>query len=199
MVKLSIAEPVSAVGEEKLAFSIDVADLSSIPPSATWRAQFVTPGMTAPTTYFYASAESDPLGTVTFFYGRIEGTSVADAIPTDGLVDTANKRFIINVPRSGVGSPTPGQNLTDVHARTQQLVGVLLLQIDTTRDANNLKIYTVRGNAVCSPATPTPTATPSPTPFIDPPDAPRYANHQAPQGLGNSAGEPTLGANWATD
>jgi hypothetical protein len=199
IVKLSIAEPVSAVGEEKLAFSIDVADLSSIPPSATWRAQFVSPGMTAPTTYYYASAESDPLGAVTFFYGRIEGTSVADAIPTDGMVDTANKRFIINVPRSGVGSPTPGQNLTDVHVRTQQLVGVLLVQIDTTRVANNLKIYTLRGNAVCSPATPTPTATPSPTPFIDPPDAPRYANHQAPQGLGNSAGEPTLGANWATD
>ena len=125
IVKLSIAEPASLVGEEKLAFSIDVADLSSVPPNGTWRAQFVTPGMAAPTTYYYASAESDVNGAVTYNYGRIEGTSVVDAIPTDGMVDTANKRFIIYVPRSGVGNPQPGQNLTDVHARTQLLVGAL--------------------------------------------------------------------------
>jgi hypothetical protein len=199
IVKLSIAEPASAVDEEKLAFSIDVADLSSIPRSATWRAQFVPPGTTPPTTYHYASAESDINGNVTYKYGRIEGTSVASSFPAEGMVDTANNRFIIIVPRSGVGNPQPGQNLTDVHARTQQLVGVLLLQIDTTRNANDLKIYTLRGNAECSTAPPTPT--PTPTPFVEPsppPAAPRYANHRAPQGLGNSAGEPTLGANWAT-
>ena len=199
IVKLSIAEPASPPGDEKLSFSIDVADLSSIPVSATWRAQFVTPTTVAPTTYYYVSAEADALGAVTFHYGRIEGTSVATVETAEGIVDTANKRFIISTLRSNVGNPLPGQNLTDVHARTQQLVGVLLVQIDSTRDPAALKIYTLRGNSDCTTGGGTPTPTPTPTPEPTPvPGAPRYANYHAPQGMGDSAGEPTLGANWAT-
>lgn len=201
--RLSIAEPNSAAGEEKLSFSIEVADLSTIPPNGAWRAQFTPPGTAPPTTQYYVAAESDATGAVTYTYGRLEGTSVATSEATDGSVDMANKRFVINVLRSNILNPQPGQNLTDVHARTQLLVGAagtgVLAQIDTTRVTTDLKIYTIRGNAGCAttPTEPTPTPTPTPEPTPDA-NAPRFAVHQSPQGLGDSAGEPTLGVNWQT-
>jgi hypothetical protein len=202
--RLSIAEPASPPGDEKLSFSIDVADLSSIPASSVWSVRFVPPGMTAPTTYYYVSAESGlsgGAGDVTYHYGRIEGSSVATSDAAEGSIDTPNKRFIINVPRAVIGNPQPGQNLTDVHGVTQQQVGVLLINADSTRNASALKIYTVRGNAACSGPTPSPSPGASPTPSGEPtpvPGAPLYASYHAPQGMGDSAGEPTLGANWAS-
>ncbi|HEY0078553.1 MAG TPA: Calx-beta domain-containing protein, partial [Pyrinomonadaceae bacterium] len=199
IVKVSIAEPASAAGDEKLSFSVDVAgDITTVPASAVWSVRFKPPSIAPPTTYYYASAESDINGVVTFHYGRIEGTSVATSQTGDGTVDKANKRFIINAPRTGIGNPQPGQNLTDVHGVTQQQVGVLLVQADTTRDANNQKIYTLRGNSQCNPGGGT---MPSPTPFVEPTPiagGPRFTNYMSPPGIGDSAGEPTLGANWTS-
>jgi hypothetical protein len=47
------------------------------------------------------------------------------------------------------------------------------------------------------PASPTPT--PSPTPPIEVPGVPRYFNYAAPNGLGTSAGEPSIGVNWKSE
>ncbi|HWN10037.1 MAG TPA: Calx-beta domain-containing protein [Pyrinomonadaceae bacterium] len=202
--RVSIAEPASPPGDEKLSFSVDVSDLSLIPANSVWSVRFVPPGMTAPTTYYYVSAESGLTGgpgDVTYHHGRIEGSSVATSEAAEGSIDPANKRFIITAPRAVIGNPQPGQNLTDVHGVSQQQVGVLLLTTDTTRNASDLKIYTIRGNAICSAPTPTPSPGASPTPSVEPtpvPGAPSYANYRAPQGMGDSAGEPTLGANWAS-
>lgn len=52
---------------------------------------------------------------------------------------------------------------------------------------------TVVNKDVPSP-TPTPSATATPTPSTEP--APRFTNYAAPGGLGNDAGEPTLGVNF---
>jgi hypothetical protein len=202
--RVSIAEPASPPGDEKISFSLDVADLSTIPANSVWSVRFVPPGMTAPTTYYYVSAESGltgGAGDVTYHHGRIEGSSVATSDAAEGSIDVANKRFIITAPRALIGNPQPGQNLADVHGVTQQQVVVLLVTADTTRDASALKIYTLRGNAMCTAATPTPTPGASPTPSVEPtpvPGAPLYSNYHAPQGMGDSAGEPTLGANWSS-
>jgi hypothetical protein len=40
--------------------------------------------------------------------------------------------------------------------------------------------------------------TPESTPTVSTEPAPRFFNYQAPQGMGQGAGEPTIGANWAT-
>ncbi|HWW77012.1 MAG TPA: sialidase family protein, partial [Pyrinomonadaceae bacterium] len=45
--------------------------------------------------------------------------------------------------------------------------------------------------------TPTPTATPTPTPCAG--SSPSYSVHLAPQGMGESWGEPSIGVNWNTE
>ena len=56
--------------------------------------------------------------------------------------------------------------------------------------------YHAVASAVGGAPTPTPTPTPSPTPVAG---APRYFNYVSPPGVGDDAGEPSLGINWKSE
>ncbi|HST30819.1 MAG TPA: hypothetical protein VLK27_08280 [Chthoniobacterales bacterium] len=117
----------------------------------------------------------------------------------------------------------PGVSLSGINAVTTALVGVLGNGVTTTVDTatTGTTSYLTVGNAACSGAptptpTPTPTGTPTPSPTPTPTPAgtptptpsatpvsvvgtPRFQIYMSPQGVGESAGEPSLGSNWTKE
>ncbi|MFN2531749.1 MAG: hypothetical protein ABR555_10655 [Pyrinomonadaceae bacterium] len=57
--------------------------------------------------------------------------------------------------------------------------------------------YTGTASVVTAPPQPTPG--PSPTPTVAPPGTPRFQNYLAPFGVGDDAGEPSIGVNWKSE
>ena len=108
----------------------------------------------------------------------------------------------------------PGASLSGIQGVTTVLVGVLGNGVTTTADdssnSTGTKTYLTIGNGACSAATPTPTATatptstptPTPTPTATATSvtgAPRFFTYMSPQGVGDSAGEPSIGSNWTKE
>ena len=57
--------------------------------------------------------------------------------------------------------------------------------------------YTGTASVENTPAPPPPTGTPTPIP--EPPGTPRFYNYQAPAGVADDAGEPSIGVNWKSE
>lgn len=102
----------------------------------------------------------------------------------------------------GATDPTGPLTLEDVDLdpdNPDQGTGVYALHV-VYYAATAADQYTGTATVVTKPVpspTPTPSATATPTPSTEP--APRFTNYAAPGGLGNGAGEPTLGINFKTN
>jgi hypothetical protein len=193
-----IAEPGQSDGVPKLVTTIKVATLdpATLPPNGNWRVYFKVGTVTYFTTVF-----NDPATGVRYEYGHIDPVTGSNSTlggADGGSISGPNKTLSVVVAMSKVGSPARGTSLSNIYGRTQTLVGAAGTGALATHDtapnagATSTASYTLlTASAACVPPGGTPTPTPAPAAG---PDTPRYHNFAAPPGVGNSAGEPTLGA-----
>ena len=157
-----------------------------------------------------------------------QGTAgvVSGSFTTDGTItiklNTANVISFNDISAAhqfDVDLRQPGVSLSGIHADTTALVGVLGNGVTITVDTatTGTTSYLTVGNAVCAggnptptptptPAgsptptpTPTPTATATPTPPPSTAGAPRFFTYMSPEGVADSAGEPSIGSNWTKE
>ncbi len=144
ILSVSVSEPF-AVGDGKLVFTIRMRDLNDpLPPSSRWPVQFQAPN----STNYVVAMKTNAAGAVSFAYGA--GTTSTDpTTPADPLSTYSPEGFItIVVPRSGVGSPAVGQQLTGFLMR--QTVGALTPD-NAPDNLGPAGSYTIVGNTFCRP------------------------------------------------
>ena len=196
---ISVAEDYRTTGENRLVFTMKVANLTTVPANGVWRTRFNVGATT-----YYVAMEADGNSVVSYKFGTQAGNLLTTGgIPEAGTFSSDGK-IIITIANSKVGGATAGQQLTAISGVTQTFVGASgtggFAGVDSTTPAAT---YTLVGkSAACAAAatpTPTPTATATPTPTpTGGGDAPQYTVYTPPAGLGGSAGEPSIGINWNT-
>jgi fibronectin type III domain protein len=199
--EILVAEPNQGDGVSRLAFTMRVVDLSTLPVNGIWRIFF-----TVGSTTYFVGAFNDAVNGMQFNYGTA-GTVTTTVGPADsGAISVANKTFTIFISNSKVGSPAAGTTLTGIYGRTQTLLGAAGNGATPTHDlapntvpaAGGPPTYTLIGSAACP--TPTPTPTPAPTPAQGSnANQPRFFTYLSPPGVGDSAGEPSIGSNWTKE
>ena len=162
---ISVAEPGSGPGVNKLVFTLKVASLASVPASTTW-----------PVTFFYGknaanppadqqwfvAMKTDPLGQVSFRYGTGTGSTsglgnldAGSGFTPDGTITLVISNSKI-APASG-GSPSAGQFLTGflTRVRVESQTGSALTPDNAPNSAAPDGDYELSGNAFCANAAPT--------------------------------------------
>ena len=200
---VSIAEPCVGDGStDKLAFTIKVANLSSVPANGHWKVQFAPPTLPSGVTAFFVEMTTDQNANVTYSYGTVGTTSTTVGTADDGTNST-DGTITITVANSKIGNPSAGQMLNQIKGVTQLLVGAagtgLLAGIDSTTQTGTTPTYTLVGHTSCTCAapspTPTPTATPGPSGSAS---TPRFQNYNPPPTNSFNGGEPSIGTDWLT-
>jgi hypothetical protein len=192
--RLSIAEPAS-LGTGKIMLILKVASLASPPPESFWSVQFNV-GSTTYTarmsTVPPATPENPRFEYFAAAYNDVIGALATAADPASNY--NADGTIQIVLPRSGIGNPPVGSNLTNLVARASLYAGALFSNRDVMPNTGTGGPYPIIGSEVCAGGSVGPTPTPTP-----PPDAPRFINYYAPPGWLQRAGEPTVGVNWNTE
>jgi hypothetical protein len=151
MQKLSLAEP-EELGAGKVMFLLKVVSLQSVPPQTTWPIQFRANGSD-----YLARMHTDALSQV--FFTLAPGT-LADPVRNPGVAADPASGFSpdgtirIVVPRSAMGDPPVGQDLTSFLIRVTSPHVVSGLTPDNMPDSlTPTGTYTLRGseNCVCEP------------------------------------------------
>jgi hypothetical protein len=204
-----VAEPNLGDGIPRMAFTMRVVDLTALPTGGVWRIYF-----NVGATQYFVSAINDAVAGLIYTYGTTGATATTLGPADSGSMSTADKTFTIVISNSKVGNPTAGSQLTAIYGRTQTFIGTAGTGATPSHDiapntvptAGGSPTYTLIGSASCPSAvtptptptpTPSPTATPTPTPGVAGP--PRFSNYTAPLGMGENAGEPSIGINWNTE
>jgi len=146
--------------------------------------------------------------------GVVTGSFAADGTITIKL-NTANVISFNDISMAhqfDVDLRQPGVGLSGIKGLTTVLVGVLGNGVTTTVDdssnSTGTESYLTVGNSACAGGTPTPTPTVTPTPTTTPTPTPtptptsgtpRFFVYMSPQGVGDSAGEPSIGSNWTKE
>jgi hypothetical protein len=197
---VSIAEPCATDGQNRLVFTLKVANLSTIPPNGHWKIEFVPPNLPSGTTAYFVEMTSDQNSNVSFEYGNV--TTISNTVGTTDGTKSADGTITISIANSKVGNPSVGQSITQVEGITQLLVGAagtgLLLGIDSTTVSGNNPSYTLIGHGSCTCAVATPTATPTATPIGGASGTARFQNYVPPSTASYVGGEPSIGSNWLT-
>jgi hypothetical protein len=193
--KISIAEPNQGASENKLIFTMKVADLNgALPTNTQWKIYFTS----ADGVNYWVDMETDGNSVVSYNYGTAANSiDTTIGFPDSGTYST-DGTITIGIANAKVGNPSAGQTLSPVFGVAYALIGVVLNDLDDTSNGT----YTLVGNASCSGGpspSPSPTPVGSPTPTPTPvPGAPQYLNYYPPQGVAESFGEPSIGADWKT-
>ena len=156
---VSIAEPYYADGSKKIAITMKMASLASLPPASEWRLIWNFP--TTVSGNYYVEMHTDENGAVAFEYGTIDlidalVTSVGTPHPL-GPADAESAynadgtiRIVLNTDL--IGSPVPGDLMGGLTARTHVEAGSVVTTSRTATDvANTYKAYVFVGNAFCAP------------------------------------------------
>src|SRR2546423_8907811 len=153
--EILVAEPYTPDGVARIAFTIRLADLSSLPPSGLWRVFFTVqnaPPATGTTTYF-VGAFNDPVAGLQYNYGRSGTTTTTLGAADAGSISVSNKTITVLISNSKVGNPAAGQTLTAIYGRTQTLVGAAGTGATPTHDlapnsgTSSTISYTLIGNS----------------------------------------------------
>jgi hypothetical protein len=149
--------------------------------------------------------------------GVVSGTFAADGTITIKLNTTNVISFndISMAHQFDVDLRQPGVGLSGIQGVTTILVGVVgngvTTTIDDSSNSTGTESYLTIGNGACIASgtpTPTPTVTPTGTPTPTPTPTPtvtavsgtpRFFIYMSPQGVGDSAGEPSIGSNWTKE
>jgi hypothetical protein len=156
---LSIAEPFSAVGSQKLVFSLKLTDLSDpLTPNTQWRVFFTgTDG-----NGYFVDMRTDLVGAVSFKYGtyihnadNTQGTAtVVGNLDAGSKYDTMTDTITLVVSNSKIGNPQPGGRLSRVFVRVP--VVAVVPENANYGSPSTAVGYTLVGNASCQsrPAAP---------------------------------------------
>jgi serine protease AprX len=119
---VSFAEPNWADGVRRLTVTMKVANLSTLPASASWRVRFNhgTPAVT----YYVAMNMTADSSTPTFDYGVVTTTTEPRGSAESYSTYNADGTITIVINNSKVGDPEAGTVLKAVNALTSQFVGV---------------------------------------------------------------------------
>lgn len=148
---LAVAEPYFEDGAQKLALTMTVDDLSSLPANSVWRVSWVSPNGT---TYFVDLDTTDPITGPQCGYGFLDGSIFRSQGTADGCQHGADGRITVTVTTDKVGGPVAGQALGGVSGRSDLLVGILGTGALARMDAAGPGSYVMSGNASCAPAPP---------------------------------------------
>jgi hypothetical protein len=165
VVKLSIAEPAS-LGPGKLMFILKMAGLQNVPPNTTWPILFHAPAGDFWVRMSNVTTTSNPTGAITFAYGA--GTSYTalpnnPGTPADAASGfNADGTISIVIPRSAIGSPPAGTQLTQflVRITVEAGTGGGLTPDNMPDSLARSGTYTIKGSENCVAACTTPTANP---------------------------------------
>lgn len=172
VLSLNIAEPAS-LGAGKIMFTLKMASLQTVPPNTTWPVAFTAPAGNFWVRMSNVVTPSNPTGAIKFAYGS--GTAVsALIIPTTGALPidnagtpadpasgfNADGTITIVIPRSGIGNPASGQQLTSFLTRIRVEGGVQSITPDNMPDSlSGSGVYTIKGSENCNTCA-APTANP---------------------------------------
>lgn len=136
-----------AYAPDKIVFTLKMQDLATVPPNSRWPIVFDYNG-TNYTVRMTTSPTDGSTGTPIFQAGPTAGTLVA-ADPSSNY--TADGTITIVVPRSIIGNPAVGQNLTGFLVRIVAVNGIVITgTFDNMPDSlAPTGTYTVVGNASC--------------------------------------------------
>jgi len=164
--EILVAEPNQGGGINRLAFTMKVADLTTLPPGGVWRV-FFNVGATG----YFVGAVNDAVSGVAYTYGTTGTTTTTLGNADSGSMSVANGTITVVVSNSKVGSPGIGSVLTAIYGRTQTLIGTAGTGATPSHDlapnsgTSSTVTYTLVGSGICTAsATPTPTPTPTVTP-----------------------------------
>jgi hypothetical protein len=156
---LSIAEPYSADGSQKLVFTLKMADLSTpLTPNTNWTIYFTGANGTG----YFVDMRTDLLGTASFKYGtyvhnadNTQGaTTVVGNLDAGSKYDTQADTITLVVSNNKIGNPQAGGRLSRMFVR----VPVIAVVPDNANYSSPSTAvgYTLIGNAACQsrPATP---------------------------------------------
>ena len=156
---LSIAEPYSADGSQKLVFSLKMGDLADpLTPNTQWRVYFTG----ADNNGYFVDMETNVLGAATFKYGTYihNADNTAGTATTVGNLDagsnynTQTDTITLVVSNSKIGNPQAGGRLSRMFVR----VPVIAVVPDNANygSPSTAVGYTLIGNAACQarPAAP---------------------------------------------
>ncbi len=171
--RISLAEPAS--GSDKLVFTLKMASLSSPTPSTTWPVMFnYGKDAAGADQQWFVAMKTDPLGTVSFRYGKgnastsgIGNLDAGSGFTPDGTITlvVANSKI---APASG-GTPSAGQSLTAflTRVRVESQTGSALTP-DNAPGTTGEGEYRLSGNAWCANAAPTAALSATPTSGLAP-------------------------------
>jgi hypothetical protein len=166
IVKLSIAEPAS-LGPGKLMFILKMVSLQDVPPDTTWPILFHAPAGDFWVRMSNVPTASNPTGAIKFAYGS--GTSYTALNPTDNPGTPADSASGFNadgtisiiIPRSVIGNPAPGSQLTQFLVRISLEGAALSGTPDNMPDSlARSGTYSVKGSENCVASCAAPTANP---------------------------------------
>lgn len=147
LLSLSAAEPYFADGSRKLVLTIQVADLSTLPPNTIWRAPWIG---SDGTTYFVDMRVNETLDDVECNYGFLDGNLFSSEGNTEGCEFSADGTIRITVANANVGDPQPGEALSGLYARSEMLIGALGTGALQVMDETGAGSYRLSGNAACA-------------------------------------------------
>ncbi|HEY6214563.1 MAG TPA: hypothetical protein VIW45_19855, partial [Vicinamibacterales bacterium] len=156
---VSISEPYSADGSQKVVFTLKVASLATLPPSSQWRVLWNFP--TTVSGEYYGEMSTDANGAVAFAYGTLDVTgavltSVSQPHPL-GAADAdsnyaADGTIRIVLSSSKIGNAQAGDIIGGLVARTFNTAGSVIqssrVAIDTAGTGTS---YVLVGNNFCKP------------------------------------------------
>jgi hypothetical protein len=163
VLSLSVAEPATADGSNRLTFTLKVRDLGRMAPGHAWYLIWNRPAPDATADRNYVVMRATGADTAVFKYGRVSPPSVnqsGDLGDADGgSFDPASGTITIELSTAKADGVGPGQDLAGLHVRTfaANLSGQPVTQAaaqDFTDPAN----YTLVGNARCGPVNRAPQA-----------------------------------------
>lgn len=167
IVKLSIAEPAS-LGPGKLMFILKMVSLQNVPPNTTWPILFHAPAGDFWVRMSNVTTPSNPTGAVKFAFGS--GTSYTalnsggdnPGTPADPASNfNADGTISIIIPRTAIGNPAPGAQLTQFLVRISVEAAAASLTPDNMPDSlARSGSYTINGSENCVASCTAPTANP---------------------------------------
>lgn len=219
ILKIQMAESYANGGVLSVTMTTSALDTATMPPNGTWRTSFnAAHADNSTTTYFVSvntNSASNPTG-ISFNYGFVDTTGASPISRTvgsadGGSLDTAKKTLTVLLLLDKLKKPvaggatgatlsganvdlSAGKSLTAIGGATQLLIGVLGNGSNQTIDSTtSTGSYTFAGIGAC-PAPPPPPPPPPPPASA----SARYQNYTAPNGVGTTSGEPSIGTNWFT-
>jgi hypothetical protein len=159
--RVSIAEPFQGGGDDRVRFTVELADLTSPLPAGNWFVLWYRPTPDGGADRHYVAVRSAGTGSVTFERGTVSPPNGNVATPVDdplvpgpdvsGSVDYAANTFVIEADPSLFDDLGPGDDLPGVELRVFAGAAPATVAQSAATDFTGAGTYTLVGNDACGP------------------------------------------------